>query len=199
MTNLLNWCIGCVNWCLSWKGVCAFLGGIFGWFVAEFQPTFPLMAVVIILIVYDAWTAYQLDKRVHKKYPDKTKREAAHFTSFAFGKVIRQTIPKRLWLIILAFIVERWVFVHVSIPLSYIVAGAIVFEQALSILENEASCRDTEKESRFWKILHKILIDKTERHFDLDLHDLREEDDKKGPKKHRRRTPKPDIQHEEEF
>lgn len=199
MTNLLNWCIGCVNWCLSWKGVCAFLGGIFGWFVAEFQPTFPLMAVVIILIVYDAWTAYQLDKRVHNKYPDKTKREAAHFTSFAFGKVIRQTIPKRLWLIILAFIVERWVFVHVSIPLSYIVAGAIVFEQALSILENEASCRDTEKESRFWKMLHKILIDKTERHFDLDLHDLREEDDKKGPKKPRRRTPKPDIQHEEEF
>lgn len=199
MTNLLNWCIGCVNWCLSWKGVCAFLGGIFGWFVAEFQPTFPLMAVVIILIVYDAWTAYQLDKRVHNKYPDKTKREAAHFTSFAFGKVIRQTIPKRLWLIILAFIVERWVFVHVSIPLSYIVAGAIVFEQALSILENEASCRDTEKESRFWKMLHKILIDKTERHFDLDLHDLREEDDKKGPKRPRRRTPKPDIQHEEEF
>lgn len=165
--------------------------------MAEFQPTFPLMIVVIILIVYDAWTAFQLDKRVHKKYPDKTKREKAHFTSFAFGKVIRQTIPKRLWLIVLAYIVERWIFVHVSIPLSYIVAGVIAFEQTLSILENEASCRDTEQESRFWKILHKVLIDKTERHFEIDLHDLKEMDEK--GRKPRNRNPKPDIQHEEKL
>jgi len=193
MTNtLFNWCIGCIDWCLSWKGVWAFLGGIFGWFVAEFQPTFPLMIVVIILILYDAWTAYQLDQRVHLKYPDKTKREKAHFTSFAFGKVIRQTIPKRLWLIILAFIVEHWIFVHVSIPLSYVVAGAIAFEQGLSILENEASCRDTEQESRFWKVLHKILIDKTERHFEVDLHDLRDIEGEKGEE-----TQKQNNQHEE--
>ena len=195
--NILSWCISCIDWCLSWKGVWAFLGGIFGWFVGEFQPTFPLMIVVIILIVYDAWTAFQLDKRVHKKYPDKTKREKAHFTSFAFGKVIRQTIPKRLWLIVLAYIVERWIFVHVSIPLSYIVAGVIAFEQTLSILENEASCRDTEQESRFWKILHKVLIDKTERHFEIDLHDLKEMDEK--GRKPRNRNPKPDIQHEEKL
>ncbi len=197
MTNFVNWLLACINWCWSWKGIWAFLGGVFGWFIAEFEPTFPLMIVVIILIVYDAWTAYQLDKRVHKKYPDKTKRDQAHFTSFAFGKVVRQTIPKRLWLIVLAYIVERWIFVHVSIPLSYIVAGVIAFEQALSILENEASCRDTEEESRFWKILRKILIDKTERHFEVDLHDLREEDEKGGPRRPRRKSPKPDIQHEE--
>ena len=119
-------------------------------------------------------------------------REKAHFTSFAFGKVIRQTIPKRLWLIILAFIVEHWIFVHVSIPLSYVVAGAIAFEQGLSILENEASCRDTEQESRFWKVLHKILIDKTERHFEVDLHDLRDIEGKKGEE-----TQKQNNQHEE--
>lgn len=143
-------------------------GGLVGWFVGEFKPTFPLIIVAMIFIVYDAYTAYQLDKRVKFVYPDKAQRKKAKFTSFAFGKVIKQTIPKRLWLIILAYLVERWVFKHVAIPLSYVVTGAICFEQAWSILENESSCRD-ENESRFWKLLQKIMVDKTERHFDVNL------------------------------
>ena len=109
---------------------------------------------------------------MHLRYPTKTQREKAKFTSFAFGKVIKETIPKRLWVIFLAYLVEHWVFIHVSIPLSYIVTGAICFEQAWSILENESSCR-SENESRFWKLLQKIMVDKTERHFDVNLDDLK--------------------------
>lgn len=156
---------------MNWKILFSIIGGGVGWVVAEFHPTFPLIIVAIIFILYDAWTAYQLDKRVHKKYPEKTKRRDAKFTSFAFGKVIRSTIPKRLWLILLAYMVEHWVFIHVSIPLSYIVTGVICFEQAWSIFENESSCR-TESESRFWKLLQEIMIDKTERHFDISLDEL---------------------------
>lgn len=156
-----------------YKSVFAVIGGGIGWLIAEFEPTFPLIIVAVIFIVYDAYTAYSLDKRVHAKYPDKTKRQEAKFTSFAFGKVIKTTIPKRLWLIILAYLVEHWVFIHMTIPLSYIVTGVICFEQAWSILENESSCRD-EADSRFWKILQKVMIDKTERHFDLNLDDLKQ-------------------------
>lgn len=154
-----------------WKYIICIIGGSIGWIVAEFEPAFPLVVVTVIFIIYDAWTAYQLDKRVHKIYPEKAKRKKAKFTSFAFGKVIKQTIPKRLWLIFLAYIVEHWVFVHVSIPLSYIVTGAICFEQAWSILENESSCRD-ENESRLWKMLQRIMVDKTARHFDVNLDEL---------------------------
>jgi len=154
------------------KVLFALLGGIVGWFVGEFRPTFPLIIVTVIFIVYDAFTAYQLDKRVHNRYPDKAQRKKAKFTSFAFGKVIKQTIPKRLWLILLAYLVEHWVFVHVSIPLSYIVTGVICFEQAWSILENESSCRD-EADSRFWRLLQKVMVDKTERHFDVHLEELK--------------------------
>lgn len=157
---------------MNYKVIFSVIGGGIGWIIGEFKPTFPLIIVAIIFIVYDAWTAYCLDKRVHVKYPDKTKREAAKFTSFAFGKVIRSTIPKRLWLILLAYMVEHWVFVHISIPLSYIVTGVICFEQAWSILENESSCR-SENESRFWKTLQRIMVDKTERHFDVKLDELR--------------------------
>ncbi|MBR1526643.1 MAG: hypothetical protein IJ640_08295 [Prevotella sp.] len=162
---------------VNWKFIWGVLGGFVGWFVGEFKPTFPLIVVVVILIVSDAWTAYQLDKRVKARYPDKVKRQEAKFTSFAFGKVVKVTIPKRLWLIILAYIVEHWIFVHVSIPLSYIVAGVIAFEQLWSMAENESSCRDSEEESRFWKILQKIMIDKTERHWDVDLSELKNKEE----------------------
>ena len=156
-----------------YKSIAIAVGAGIGWVVGEFEPTFPLIIVAMIFILYDAWTAFTLDKRVHKAYPDKTKREQANFRSFAFGKVIKETIPKRLWLIILAYLVEHWVFIHVSIPLSYVVTGAICFEQAWSILENESSCR-SEKESRFWKLLQRIMVDKTERHFDLTLDELKD-------------------------
>lgn len=159
-----------------WKAAFVVVGSGIGWLVGEFQPTFPLMVVAIVLIVYDAWTAYNLDKRVKQKYPDKAKRHEAKFTSFAFGKVVRNTIPKRLVLILLAYLVEHWVFIHVQVPLSYIVAGVICFEQAWSIMENESSCRN-ESESRFWRMLQKIMIDKTERHFDVHLDDIKKQEE----------------------
>ena len=155
-----------------WKSFIVATGGVIGHLVAEFKPTFPLIVVAVIFIISDAYTAFCLDKRVHKAYPEKTSREKAKFTSFAFGKVITHTIPKRLWLILLAYMVENWVFVHVSFHLHYIVTGAICFEQAWSMLENESSCRP-ETESRFWRMLQKIMVDKTERHFDVKLDELK--------------------------
>lgn len=158
-----------------WKAAFVAFGGWIGWLIGEFKPTFPLIIVAVIFIVYDAWTAYQLDRRVKVKYPDKTKRKEAKFDSFKFSKVVKNTIPKRLMLIVLAYLVEHWVFIHVNIPLSYIITGVICFEQAWSILENESSCRD-ERESKLWKMLQKVMIDKTERHFDVNLEDLKEEE-----------------------
>ena len=83
-----------------WKITAMACGGLVGWMIGEFKPAFPLAVVAVVFILYDAWTAYKLDKRVHNAYPDKTQRKQAKFTSFAFGKVVKQTIPKRLMLII---------------------------------------------------------------------------------------------------
>ena len=152
------------------------IGGYVGFLIKELKPTFPLMIIVIIFILYDTWTAYQLNKRASEKYPDKVLKENAKFRSFSFAKVIRSTIPKRLIVIILAYLVEHWVFVHMDVPLSYIVAGIICFEQAWSILENESSCRG-QKEGMFWRLLQKIMIDKTERHFDVNLDEFKNKDD----------------------
>lgn len=160
------------------KYIAVTLGGALGWIVGEFSPTFPLLIVALVFILYDAWTAYQLDKRVHIKYPTKVKRTQAHFTSFAFGKVVRKTIPERLAAIILAYIAERYVFIHFDSHASYIITGAIVLEQGLSILENWVSCPlDETDDNRLWRSLRRILIDKTERHFDVTLDEYKHNDE----------------------
>ena len=155
-----------------WKITAMVCGGLVGWMIGEFKPAFPLAVVVVVFILYVAWTAFKLDKRVRTAYPDKTQRKQAKFTSFAFGKVVKQTIPKHLMLIILAFLEEHWVFIHVTIPLSYVVTGAICFEQFGSILQNESSCRP-ESESRFWKLMQQIMVDKTECYLDVNLNKLK--------------------------
>ena len=104
-----------------WKITAMVCGGLVGWMIGEFKPAFPLAVVVGVIILYVACRAFKLDKRVRTAYPDKTQRKQAKFTSFAFGKVVKQTIPKRLMLIILAFLAEHWVFIYVTTPLSYVV------------------------------------------------------------------------------
>ena len=143
------------------------IGGIIGWIVGRFEPAFPLIIIATLFVLYDAWSAYALDKRVHIMYPKKT-REEAKFMSYKFRQVI-PTLIERCVIIILAFCVERWIFVDVYVPISYITAGVVCAEQMLSIAENKASCRlPGDKHARVWKMLAKVLIDKTARHFDVD-------------------------------
>ena len=142
-------------------------GGLIGWVVGRFEPAFPLMIIATMFVLYDAWSAYELDKRVHIMYP-KRKRDKAKFMSYKFRQVI-PTLSERFVIILLAYCVERWVFVHINVPISYIVAGIVCAEQMLSIAENKASCRlPGDKHARVWKMLAKVLIDKTARHFDID-------------------------------
>ena len=143
-------------------------GGIIGWFVGKFEPAFPLIIIATLFVLYDAWSAYELDKRVHKRYPDRKSREQAKFVSYKFRKVI-PTLSERFIIIILAYCVQKWIFVDIYVPLSYIAAGVVCAEQMLSIAENKASCRlPGDKHARVWKALSKVLIDKTARHFDVD-------------------------------
>jgi hypothetical protein len=155
----------------------AILGGLTGWFVGVFEPTFPLIYVAIAFIVYDSWTAYELDKRVKKRYPDRKKRPAAYVSYKAWGMV--PTMIESFTIILLMYAAQKYIFVDVYVPLSYIATGVICGVQLLSIAENKSSCRKpSDKCWNVWKIMAKVLIDKTERHFDVNLSDLKENLDK---------------------
>lgn len=149
-------------------------GGIVGWIIGKFHPTFPLILVAIAFIIYDSWTAYELDKRVKKCYPKKKKRPAKYVSYKAWDMV--PTMIESFVLILLMYAAQKWVFIDIYIPLSYIATGAICGVQLLSIAENKCSCRQPgDKGYKLWEVLAKVLIDKTERHFDTDLSDLKSE------------------------
>lgn len=153
-----------------YKTVFALLGAGAGWVISVFRPTFPLIGVVLCFIVYDAISALRLERRAKAKYPEQAKE--GKFTSDAFSKVLANTIPTRLAAVILAFMVEQWVFPFMEFPASNCVAGLVCFEQAWSIAENESSCRDDV--NIFWRILRKVMIDKTARHLNVSPEEIAE-------------------------
>lgn len=148
--------------------IISIIGGIAGWFIGMFEPAFPLIYVAVAFIVYDSWTAFELDKRVKKRYPDKKQRPAKYNSYKAWGMI--PTMIESFSIILLMYAVQRWVFVDFYVPLSYIATGVICGVQLLSIAENKCSCRQPgDKGYQIWEIMAKVLIDKTERHFDTDL------------------------------
>lgn len=59
------------------KGLWITFGGLLGWAVVAFAPTFPLIVVAVAFILHDAFTAYQLDRRVKVAFTDRTARHEA--------------------------------------------------------------------------------------------------------------------------
>lgn len=161
-----------------YKTIAITFGGVFGWVVGELRPAFPLMIVALIFVVADAYTAYRLCKRAERRYPEMF-ADKAKFNSHQFSHVITDTIPMRILVVLLAFIVDRWVFPMYSWHLVNFATGAIAFEQFWSMCENESSCRE-ESEGRFWKMMQKIMVDKTGRHLNTDLSNYNERRNNNG-------------------
>lgn len=146
---------------------------IAGGIMAILEPTLPYLMICTVMIFADCYTAWQLARRARKLYPERVSEEAPKFKSHYFGKVIG-TILKSYSLILMAYMIQCHITDAWPIDLTKVAAGAICFWQLWSILENESSCNG----SRWAKLLQKILVDKTSRHFDIDLSDLIETEEK---------------------
>lgn len=138
----------------------------FGALVALLQPTVPFIIICTIAILFDCYTAWSLSRRVKRKYPG---ANDGKFKSRYAGRVF-VTLIKVYALTILAYLVQTFILEGIPIKLANIVAAAICFWQVWSMLENESSCND----AKWAKIAQRILVDKTERHFDIDLSELKE-------------------------
>lgn len=148
--------------CLRW--VFTVLGAV----VAILEPTLPYILICTLLILADCLTAWLLSRRARKAHPDKVSKDGKKFKSHHFGEVML-TLGKSYALIIMAFLIQRHITDGMPIDLTKIAAGAICFWQGWSILENESSCND----SKWAKVAQRILVDKTSRHFDIDLTELK--------------------------
>lgn len=137
------------------------LFSIMGGAIALLHPTFPFIVVCTLMVLADVYTAWSLSRRVKRKFPNASDGK---FKSVYFGRVF-MTLIKIYVLIILSFLMERYIFEGLQIKLVNITAGAVCFWQLWSMLENESSCSD----EKWAKVLQKVLVDKTARHFDVDL------------------------------
>lgn len=144
--------------------------GALGALLALLQPTVPFILICTIAVLLDCYTAWSLSRRVKKRFPG---ANDGKFKSHYAGRVFI-TLVKVYALTVLAFLIDHYIFPHVSLMLPNMVAGAVCFWQIWSMLENESSCND----ARWAKIAQRILVDKTERHFDIDLHELKDESEK---------------------
>lgn len=139
----------------------------FGACFAIIKPTFPFIFVCTLAVLADCYTAWSLSRRVKKRFPG---ANDGKFKSHYAGRVFR-TLIKVYALTVLVHLMDVMVFPEVSLHLPQIVAGSVCFWQVWSMLENESSCNDAK-----WAIIaQRIMVDKTERHFDIDLHELKEE------------------------
>lgn len=136
--------------------------------IAILEPTFPYILICTLMILADCYTAWSLSRRARKAYPNRVSNDGKKFKSHHFGAVIL-TIIKAWALIIMSYLMQRYIIYGMPIDLTKVAAGAICFWQLWSILENESSCNG----AKWAIILQKILVDKTSRHFDIDLNELK--------------------------
>lgn len=147
------------------KGLLASAGG----FIAFLKPTLPFLLFCLAFILWDCWSAYRLSKRVKKKG-----KSSGKFKSEKFKKVVI-TMILAILIVCLAYIAENIVLVMYT-DLHLVNYATMLFAtwQLLSIAENESSCND----SKIAKVAQKFLVDKTERHFDVDISQLFNDEEK---------------------
>ena len=135
-----------------------------GAILAYIEPLQEVMYVIFASIVLDVVTAYLLNRRVADKY-----KGVSH------GKIQSQRLKNLgkttigiFSIILLAHGIDQYCFVMFDLKLPYLVASAFCMIQMVSCLENISSCND----AKWAKLLQKILVDKTARHFDMTASDF---------------------------
>jgi hypothetical protein len=141
------------------------------------EPTLNFFYGIVAVITIDCFSAYNLNRRIKKKYPNYV---TGKLESKKALKVI-YTIGKVYGVILIIWFIEKNILEDLSFEITKYVTALFCFIQLISILENESSCNNA-----WWaRLLQKILMDKSKRHFDVDINidelnkEQKEEDDKK--------------------
>lgn len=155
-------------------------------FVSFIEPTLNFFYGIVVVITLDCISAYNLNRRIKKRFPN-----------YATGKLeskkalkVIYTIGKVYGVILIIWFIEKNIIKDLSFDVTKYVAALFCFIELISVLENESSCNNA-----WWaRLLQKVLMDKTKRHFDIDIDidqlkkEQEEEDNKKyGTQKKRRK------------
>lgn len=137
---------------------------ITGAILAYIEPLQEVMYVVFASIVLDVVTAYLLNRRVAGRYKGVSHGKIQSQRLKSLGR----TVIAIFSVILLSHGIDKYCFVMFDLKLPYLVASAFCMIQLVSVLENISSCND----AKWAKLLQKILVDKTSRHFDMSAGDF---------------------------
>lgn len=146
-----------------------------GGLLLAFETSIPYFTPCFIAVIIDAYTAWTLGCRVHRKYPE---RADGKFKS-EYKLHILVTMIVCLLAIIVAHHVDIYIIKNSDIAERFIV-GVFLFYQIWSILENWSS----ESDNKIAKALQRIMINKAERHFNVPLGDIMLNEDKQEGGQH---------------
>lgn len=131
---------------------------------AIIEPSLPYLLLCTGFIFLDCYSAWRLAKRVKKAHPT---RATGKLVSEKMRHVFR-TLAEVYAVVLLVYYAQVHITGSLPFDLTKVVAGAVCGWQFWSYLENSASCNG----AKWAKAASKILIDKTSRHFDIDIHDI---------------------------
>jgi hypothetical protein len=134
---------------------------------ALLEPTLPMAGVLFFAILFDCFSAFRLSQRLRRRYPD---RCTGKFRSEYALKLLK-TFITMYGLILLLFLTDRYVMPEgVTLNLASWATLFCVGVQLWSILENVSSAN-----GYAWaKVLQKVMVDKSQRHFDIKLDNLKD-------------------------
>lgn len=135
------------------------------WIAIESTTIFLIPCLIATLL--DVYSAFSLARRVHRLQPNKSDGK---FKSEYKGRVLK-TLILGFVAVILAHYIDAHIL-HDSDLVTRFTVGTFLFYQLWSVLENWSSENEGNKIA---KILQKIMVSKVERHFEVDLSDIKED------------------------
>lgn len=146
-----------------------YITSIAGGLLIAFESSLPFFVPCFIVTIIDIWTAFDLGKRLHKKYPDKFDGK---FKS-EYKRRIMKTMIISLLAIILAVYVDTLALGGGNKAVCG-VFGFFMFYQVWSICENWSS----ENDNKIARAFQRIMVNKAERHLNVTLGDILLDDTK---------------------
>lgn len=133
------------------------------------QPALPYLLICTGFVFLDCYSAWKLAQRVKKAHP---RRASGKLRSEKMRHVF-VTLIEVYAVVLLVYFAQVHIADDLPVNITKVVAGAVCGWQFWSYLENTASCNG----AKWAKTARNILIDKTERHFDINISDLNKSTD----------------------
>ena len=155
-----------------------FIAAAIGLLWCYIEPSLNYICVCFFALLLDCYTAWRLNRRIYSRYREAIKRNPKYnldgkLKSKKMTKMV-QDFSVLILAIFLATAIDTVVLDYMNpLHLANYLAALYCGVQFVSILENESTCNG----AGWARVMQKIVADKTDRHFNIKLKELMQDDE----------------------